>query len=102
MRKGYESVVGVIVYIMPAPSLELRNVATGGVFGGLGDRGMQLQMVNENIRCVGRVIIEPRYRGLGLSSWLVKETMPCGQLSGTSTDSHLISCSSLTKRNSKT
>jgi GNAT superfamily N-acetyltransferase len=32
-------------------------------------------MVNKHIRCISRVIIEPRYRGLGLASRLVAETM---------------------------
>jgi hypothetical protein len=67
---------GVIVYTMPVPNLELRNVATDGRFTGLGDRRMQLQMANKYIRCISRVIIEPRYRGLGLAGWLVAETMP--------------------------
>lgn len=76
LRSRFLEVVGVIVYSMPAPSLELRNAATGGYFTGLGSRAGQLQMVNENIRSIGRVIIEPRYRGLGLASRLVRETMP--------------------------
>ena len=67
--------VGVIVYTMPVANLELRNAATGGVFCGFGDRRLQLQMVNKHIRCISRVIIEPRYRGLGLASRLVAETM---------------------------
>lgn len=73
---GFGDAVGVIVYSMPAPALELRNIATAGRFTGLRDRAMQLQMVNENIRCISRVIIEPRYRSLGLAGWLVRETMP--------------------------
>jgi GNAT superfamily N-acetyltransferase len=67
--------VGVIVYTMPVANLELRNAATGGLFAGFGDRRLQLQMVNKHIRCISRVIIEPRYRGLGLASRLVAETM---------------------------
>jgi len=66
--------VGVIVYTMPSPRLELRNVATEDFFVGL-DRGTQLGLINKNVRCIGRVIIEPRYRGLGLGSRLVRETM---------------------------
>ena len=73
---GGRIVAGVIVYSMPAPNLELRNVATGKMFRQFGDRKMQLQLVNENIRCISRVIIDPRYRGIGLASMLVKETMP--------------------------
>jgi GNAT superfamily N-acetyltransferase len=76
LRNRLQKTVGVIVYTMPAPALELRNKATGGYFSGLGGRAEQLQIVNENIRCISRVIIEPRYRGLGLASRLVRETMP--------------------------
>ena len=67
--------VGVIVYTMPSPGLELRNVAMGDYFVGF-DRASRLALVNKNIRCIGRVIIEPRFRGLGLASRLVRETMP--------------------------
>jgi hypothetical protein len=67
--------VGVIVYTMPAASLELRNAATGNFLTGL-DRSTQLALINRNIRCISRVIIEPRFRGLGLAVRLVRETMP--------------------------
>jgi len=67
--------VGVIVYRMPSPALQLRNIATGGVFTSL-DRATQLALVNKNVRCISRVIIEPRFRCLGLASRLVRETMP--------------------------
>ena len=73
-RLGTET-VGVIVYTMPSPAIELRNIATDNLFAGL-DRTTQLDLVNKNIRCIGRVIIEPRFRGLGLASRLVRETMP--------------------------
>jgi len=69
------SVVGVIVYTMPSLGLELRNIATDNLFTGF-DRATHLALVNKNIRCIGRVIIEPRFRGLGLVSRLVRETMP--------------------------
>jgi hypothetical protein len=67
--------VGVIVYSMPTAGAQMRNVATGGVFAGL-DRGTQLKLINRNIRTISRVIIEPRFRSLGLAVRLVKETMP--------------------------
>ena len=69
-----ERPVGVIVYTMPTPALELRNVATGGMFSGF-DRSTQIGLINKNIRCISRVIIEPRFRGLGLASRLVRETV---------------------------
>ena len=67
--------IGIIVYTTPSPSSELRNIATGNLFAGF-DRATQLALVNKNIRCISRVIIEPRFRSLGLASRLVRETMP--------------------------
>jgi hypothetical protein len=67
--------VGVIVYTMPSTGAELRNIATGNAFAGFDNR-TRLSLINKNIRCISRVIIEPRFRGLGLASRLVSETMP--------------------------
>lgn len=67
--------LGVIVYRMPTAGLQLRNVATGGLFVGL-DRSTQLALINKNIRTISRVIIDERLRGLGLATRLVCETMP--------------------------
>jgi len=75
-RRRLGSDVGVIVYTMPIANLELRNIATCGMFEGFGQRRLQLQMVNSHIRSISRVIIDPRYRGLGLAARLVRETMP--------------------------
>jgi len=70
-----ERAVGVIVYTMPNPRVELRNAATGDIFAGL-DRQTELSLINRNIRCIARVVIEPRFRGIGLATRLVRETMP--------------------------
>lgn len=67
--------VGVIVYSTPNPGLELRNVATNNFFTGL-DRSTQLSLLNKTVRRISRIIIEPRFRGLGLAAMLVRETMP--------------------------
>ena len=67
--------VGVIVYTMPSAGAEMRNVATDGFFAGFDNRTL-LSLINKNIRRISRVIIEPRFRGLGLASRLVRETMP--------------------------
>jgi hypothetical protein len=75
LRSGNGQSVGVVVYTMPSPGLELRNIATGNIFTGLG-RSMRLKIINKNFRCISRVIIEPRYRGLGLAAELVSRTMP--------------------------
>ena len=76
VRGRFADICGVIVYSMPTANLQLRNIATGGMFEGFTDRSLKLAMVNKNIRTISRVIIEPRYRGLGLAQRLVKETMP--------------------------
>jgi hypothetical protein len=68
-------VVGVIVYSMPSPRLETRNLATNNYYAGL-DKSTKLSLINRDIRRISRVIIEPRFRGLGLASRLVRETMP--------------------------
>jgi len=68
-------IAGVIVYTTATAALELRNVATGGFFAGA-DRSTALSLVNKNIRRIARVVIEPRFRGLGLAIRLVRETMP--------------------------
>ncbi len=67
--------VGVIVYSMPTAGAQMRNIATGGIFAGL-DKGTRLALINKNIRTISSVIIEPRFRSLGLAVRLVKETMP--------------------------
>lgn len=66
---------GVIVYTMPNPRVELRTVATGGRFAGL-DRHIELELLNRSVRCIARVVVEPRLRGIGLATRLVRETMP--------------------------
>lgn len=66
---------GVIVYKPASMGLELRNVALGGLFSGL-DTATKLGLINRNIECISRVIIEPRFRGLGLAQKLIRETMP--------------------------
>jgi len=67
--------IGVIVYTMPSYGLELRNIATGNFFSGF-DKATRLALINKNVRCINRVIIEPRFRGLGLAHRLVRKTMP--------------------------
>jgi GNAT superfamily N-acetyltransferase len=74
-RPGCDVPVGVIVYSNAPAVLNLRNIATNHIFAGL-DRSTQLELINANIRRISRVIVEPRFRGLGLASRLVRETMP--------------------------
>lgn len=65
---------GAIVYCMPNPRVERRSVATDGCFANL-DRQTELALINRNIRCIARLVIEPRFRGIGLATRLVRETL---------------------------
>ncbi|MCE5185449.1 MAG: hypothetical protein LLF76_04925 [Planctomycetaceae bacterium] len=75
LRRNACAAVGVIVYGSPAANSAMRNLATGGIFAGV-DRAAGLALLNASMLTIRRVIIEPRYRGLGLASRLVRETMP--------------------------
>jgi hypothetical protein len=66
--------VGIIVYAMPAAGCQMRTVAIP-FLSGL-DRITRLKLINANIRTISRVIIEPRFRSLGLAARLVKQTLP--------------------------
>ncbi|MHC4636864.1 MAG: hypothetical protein ACYTBP_05815 [Planctomycetota bacterium] len=75
LKGAKAGIAGVIVYTMPTPGCELRNAALGDIFTGL-DRATRLKLINANILRISRVIVEPRFRGLGLAVLLVRETMP--------------------------
>ncbi len=68
------TLAGVIVYTMPSVGLELRNIVFGSFLADL-DRTTRLALINRNFRCISRVIIEPRFRGLGLAAMFVRETV---------------------------
>jgi GNAT superfamily N-acetyltransferase len=67
--------IGVIVYSTATLGQELRNIATDNFFIGFNQR-TQLALLNKYVRRISRIIIEPRFRGLGLAKHLVRETMP--------------------------
>jgi hypothetical protein len=67
--------VAVIVYTYPAPNLAVRNVITQNFFA-RPDKSAGVSLLNRHVRCISRVIVDPRWRNLGLASWLVRKTMP--------------------------
>jgi hypothetical protein len=75
-RQRSDPLAGIIIYSMPVCSIQLRNIATQGLFTKLGSSSVNMQLVNQNIRNISRVVIEPRYRALGLAYELVQQTMP--------------------------
>ncbi|MCX7703174.1 MAG: ATP-binding cassette domain-containing protein [Planctomycetota bacterium] len=69
--------IGVVVYAYPMGDLKLRNIVTGGRYSGSGlTRGVRKHLLNDEVRVVQRIVIDPRFRGLGLASALLRSTMP--------------------------
>jgi len=72
-----ETLAGVIVYSRSPLSLAARNRATGGRYRIGGSQGLSAgRLINRELRIISRVVIVPNWRGLGLASRLVAETMP--------------------------
>ncbi len=69
--------IGVIVYARPALSLAARDRATGGRYRSAGmGRTSLARLLNREVRLVSRAVIAPNWRGLGLATRLVAETLP--------------------------
>jgi hypothetical protein len=74
-RNTQDETIGVIVYSTVTLGQQIRNIATNNFFIGF-DQKTQLALLNKYVRRISRLIIEPRFRGLGLAKHLVRETMP--------------------------
>lgn len=73
-RRGADVVAGVLVRSLPPLGCGLRQVATGGRYSGL-RRCDAAALLNAEVRTIARVVIEPRYRGLGLAVKLVRHAL---------------------------
>lgn len=62
---------GVLVVSMPARNASWRGIAWPDLLCGP-DRREDLRQLNTHVRCISRVIVEPRFRGLGLGFGLVR------------------------------
>jgi len=67
--------VGIITYAMPLLNCAPRCQAAGDCFCA-GDKKARLMRLNRSVRRISRVVIDPRFRGLGLAGRLVAQTMP--------------------------
>jgi len=74
-KKSHPSVIGVIVYAMPLPLLKARNIATKNFFTKPKSKAERMHLINKYIKYIPRLIIDPRYRKLGLATWLLKTTL---------------------------
>lgn len=67
---------GVLVVSMPTLNGGWRELAWPGRYG-RGDRREQVRRINDELRCISRVVIDPRVRGIGLAVRLVRAYLAC-------------------------
>ncbi len=71
-RRDQTRPVGVLVESLPSLSCRMRDWATRARYGRhLSPRG-RAALLNAELRCISRVVIDPRWRGLGLAVGLVR------------------------------
>ena len=73
-RAATPHTAAVLVVSPPVPTVRGRNLATGGRYAGA-DRSAALQLLNEEVECISRVVVHPMYRGCGLATRLVREAL---------------------------
>jgi len=71
-----QRLIGIITYSMPALNNRLRNLATGGRYLAAGDLAARAKLLNDEIRCISRVIVDPQFRSIGLAVTLIRRTTP--------------------------
>ena len=71
VERAVSSPVACLAVSMPTLNAAWRSVAWPGVFES-NDQAERAHVVNVGLRCISRVIVDPRYRGLGLASRLVR------------------------------
>ncbi len=67
--------VGIIVYSFAPAHLRARRLALGKFLPQKPARSEMMDFINNNIRSISRVVILPEFRGVGLGSFLVKNTL---------------------------
>ncbi len=73
-----EELAGVIVYASPHPVLRPRNAALPFLREMMVREGMRsyLRWINEHFVRISRVIVYPKFRGIGIAVELVRQTLP--------------------------
>jgi len=67
-------VIGVLVISLPSPACRLRDLATADRYRNLGPRE-GTALLNREVRCISRVIVDPRFRGTGVAEQLVRHAL---------------------------
>ncbi|MEX0885635.1 MAG: hypothetical protein WD009_04270, partial [Phycisphaeraceae bacterium] len=76
---GVAGVAGVLVESMPALRCAMREWAMGDRYGSWLSGGERAKLLAAEVRCISRVVIEPRWRGLGLAVRLVQWALNTAQ-----------------------
>jgi ABC-type transport system involved in cytochrome c biogenesis ATPase subunit/N-acetylglutamate synthase-like GNAT family acetyltransferase len=71
-----EELVGVIVYSGSHLNLKPRNIVFGERYVYTPGDLNKARLINEEIARITRVVIHPKFRGIGLGEFLVRETLP--------------------------
>ncbi|MCJ7761825.1 AbrB/MazE/SpoVT family DNA-binding domain-containing protein [Candidatus Bathyarchaeota archaeon] len=71
-----DSLIGVIVYSVSYLNLKPRNMVFGDRYVYTPGDLYKARLINEEIARISRVVIHPKFRGIGLGEYLVKETLP--------------------------
>ncbi len=74
-RSNFPDPIAVIVFRSPIPDLLARHRATKGYFRRPGTVSARLKLVNAKIQYAARLIVDPRFRKLGLATWLQEESL---------------------------
>ncbi len=67
--------IAIILYSMPIINLHGRSIATNRYFRKPRTDIGKLRLVNQKIRYISRLIVDPRFHKQGLGSWLLKDTL---------------------------
>ena len=68
--------IGVIVYSRSYLNLKARNMVFGDRYVYTPGDLHKARLINEEISRISRVVIHPKFRGIGLGAYLVRETLP--------------------------
>lgn len=71
-----DSLIGVIVYSYSYLNLKARNMVFGERYVYTSGDLHKARLINEEIARISRVVIHPKFRGIGLGAFLVRETLP--------------------------
>jgi len=71
-----DDLIGVIVYSSSYLNLKPRNMVFGDRYVYTPGDLNKARLINEEIARISRVVVHPKFRGIGLGAFLVRETLP--------------------------